>query len=86
MKPTHGEPIPFHARHGLAAAPPVPCGLKLGDAVTFTNDAGLSFALTVRAFSQEISPHDWGRFVYVFPDDDAWWFPVKPQSLKLQTK
>lgn len=84
-KRTHGEPVPFHVLHDLSDVPPVPCEFKVGDRVIFTNDAGLKFAEAVRAFSKEIKPHNWGRFVYVFPDDDAWWFPVRPESLKRAT-
>lgn len=57
--------------------PPVPCDFKPGDAVTFTNDYGVSFPAHVRGFT----PTDefYGRFVYL--DYDCWWFPAHPQSL-----
>lgn len=84
MKPIHGAPIPFHVAHGLSDSPPIPCDFKLGDRVIFTNDAGGKWTHTVRAFSKAIGPHDWGRFIYVFPDNDAWWFPVAPASLRLE--
>ena len=80
-KPIHGAPVPFHIRHGLASTPSIPCGFNLGDKVTFTNDAGLKFPVEVRGFAT--NPHEFGRTVYVFPDNDAWWCPVKPESLKL---
>lgn len=80
-KPIHGELVPFHSAHGLSENPPVPCDFKLGDPVIFTNDAGLKFAHTIRGFSKKVEAFDHGRFVYIFHDTDAWWFPVGPESL-----
>ena len=73
------------AKHPLArdatTSPPVPCDLKLGDVVTFTNDFGVAFCdLKVTGFTPSGEGH--GRFVYL--DKDSWWFPVKPDQLRLQ--
>ncbi|WP_211245335.1 hypothetical protein [Curvibacter gracilis] len=73
------------AKHPLAldatTSPPVPCDLKLGDVVTFTNDFGVAFSdLKVTGFTPCVEGH--GRFVYL--DKDSWWFPVKPDQLHLQ--
>ena len=73
------------AKHPLAldatTSPPVPCDLKLGDVVTFTNDFGVAFNdLKVTGFTPCFEGH--GRFVYL--DKDSWWFPVKPDQLRLQ--
>ena len=60
--------------------PPVPCDFAVGDVVTFTNDYGAKFHnRLVTGFSP--AP-EYGRFVYL--DKDAWWFPVRPQSLTKQ--
>lgn len=80
-KPIHGEPAPFHVRQDLAATPPVPCDFKLGDRVIFTNDYGVKFERTVRAFSKELRPCNWGKFIYIFEDNSSWWSPVGPESL-----
>ena len=76
---------PQGAKHPLAldatTSPPVPCDLKLGDVVTFTNDFGVAFSdLKVTGFTPCVEGH--GRFVYL--DKDSWWFPVKPDQLRLQ--
>lgn len=73
------------AKHPLAldatTSPPIPCDLKLGDVVTFTNDFGVAFSdLKVTGFTPSVEGH--GRFVYL--DKDSWWFPVKPDQLRLQ--
>ena len=58
-----------------------PRGLKLGDVVTFTDDFGVAFSdLKVTGFTPSVEGH--GRFVYL--DKDSWWFPVKPDQLRLQ--
>lgn len=80
-KSVHGEAKPFHIIHDLSDVPPVPCDFKLGDRVIFTNDAGLKWEHTIRAFSKQLPERDWGRFVHIFPYTDAWWFPVSPDSL-----
>lgn len=57
------------------------CDFKIGDTVTYTNDAGVAFkGLTVLGFSK---PHPNGRTVHL--DKDAWWFPVNPNALSLET-
>ena len=59
---------------------PVPCDLAVGDRVTYTNDYGVEFLnRVVTGFSPSV---DFGRFVYL--DDEAWWFAVKPASLTKQ--
>ena len=73
------------AKHPLAldatTSPPIPCDLKLGDVVTFTNDFGVAFSdLKVTGFTPSVEGH--GRFVYL--DKDSWRFPVKPDQLRLQ--
>lgn len=81
MKTIHGEPTPFHVKHGLSAIPPIPCAFTLGQKVVFTNDAGLKFERTVRAFSKEVSATAYKGFIYIFADNSSWWFPVLPESL-----
>jgi len=78
-KQIHGEAIPFHVVHELSDSPPIPCEFKIGDKVIFTNDAGLKWTQTVRAFAKKVT--SWGAFVYVFPDNSSWWFPVRPETL-----
>lgn len=57
--------------------PPVPCEFKIGDSVTFTNDYGVVFENEiVTGFSPTVEN---GRFVYF--DNAAWWFPVRPANL-----
>ncbi len=57
---------------------PVPCDLKVGDKVTFTNDNGVSFSnLTVIGFADDDSFYN--RFIHL--DSDCYWFPVKLESL-----
>lgn len=78
-KRIHGEPEPVNVPLDMVAESPVPCGFKVGDAVVFTNDYGVSFDLAVRGFAKV--PHGQGRLVYL--NTTSWWFPVSLQSLKL---
>lgn len=62
------------------AFPPLPCELKVGDKVTFTNDYGVEFHdKTVTGFASTV---EYGRFVFL--DIDSWWFPVRPENLTKQ--
>lgn len=80
-KRIHGEPEPINVPSDMVAESPVPCGFKVGDAVVFTNDYGVSFDRIIRGFAK--APHgERGRLVYL--NTDSWWFPVSPQSLKLR--
>lgn len=59
--------------------PPIACNFKVGDKVNFTNDYGVVFRNeTVTGFSPTI---EGGRFVYL--DWASWWFPAKPEQLKM---
>lgn len=70
-------PLPADAQR----SPPVPCKLKVGDRVTYTNDYGVSFHdELVTGFSPTVESY--GGFVYL--DKDSWWFPVPPGALQLQ--
>jgi hypothetical protein len=61
--------------------PPEPCGFCVGDLVTFTKNNGVRFPnRTVTGFAPCVAH---GRFVYF--DNSAWWFPVKPNTLVKQT-
>jgi hypothetical protein len=63
--------------------PPVECGFKVGDVVTFTNEYGVKFEnLVIFGFAKDDSFY--GRFIHLFKD--SYWFPVRPSELKLQQK
>jgi hypothetical protein len=65
----------------LESVPPVPCDFSIGDQVTFTNEYGVSFSgNTVVGFSKE--PFH-GRFIHL--DNDCYWFPKAPESLKKES-
>lgn len=94
-KPTHGEPVPLWQARGLQPVPPVECGLKVGDVVTYTNDAGLKFpGKRVVGFGATVDgmpptqSHPraglCGRFVYL--DTEAHWFPHRPDELTLTSE
>lgn len=78
-KPIHGQPTPYYQQHeSLSEFPPVECDLRVGDVVTFTNDAGLKFpGHHITAFAKKLT--SWGACVYL--DGDSPWFPVKVSSL-----
>lgn len=62
----------------LKKTPPVECGFKIDDQVTFTNDYGVKFeGLRVIGFDTDDSFY--GRFIYL--DTDCYWFAKKPSSL-----
>jgi hypothetical protein len=77
-KRIHGEPQPVNVPADMQAVPPEPCGVKVGDAVVFTNENGVSFDRVVRGFAS--TPHSGNRFVYL--NNQAWWFPVNPSELR----
>lgn len=56
--------------------PPIPCLLRVGDAVKFTN--GAEFSGLITGFSPDVS---YGRFVYW--DNSAWWFAARPDEFTL---
>lgn len=65
----------------LSNTPPVECGLKVGDIVTFTNDCGVSFpGKKVIGFAKDDSFH--GRFIHL--SKDAYWFPVRADQIRLE--
>jgi hypothetical protein len=86
-KPIHGAPVPLWQQRGLQPVPPVECGLKVGDVVTFTNDAGLKFpGKRVVGFGATVDhlhnpPGMLGHFVYI--DSSSWWFPHRVDELTL---
>lgn len=70
----------------LETEPPVPCDLKVGDTVTFTNEYGVSFdGFVVIGFAKDTEFH--GRFIHAcYPGDRAYngcayWFPKLPGEL-----
>lgn len=78
-KPVHGTPKPKYDLSGTRDTPPVPCAFRVGDKVTYINDAGLKFPnYTVLAFAHKIE--SWGGFIYL--DKSSWWFPVAPEQLR----
>lgn len=78
-KPIHGAPKPANVIAGMVTTPPVDCGLKVGDEVTYSNDYGAVFkGKKVRGFTSEVT--SWGACVY-FEPSDCWWRPVDPASL-----
>jgi hypothetical protein len=86
-KPIHGQRPPIWLRLGLCEHPPVKCPFKIGDAVEFTNEAGLKFTEIVIGFAKDASFY--GSFIHITPrltplgePTDAWWFPHKPSELR----
>ena len=78
-KRAHGAPImPDY----MTETPPYPCGLKVGDRVTYTNDAGGMFTgHIIRGFSRQIESGN--RFIYLMPrPGSAHWFVHSPESLE----
>ena len=70
----------------LRQTPPVPCDLKVGDKVTYTNDAGVQFPdMRVIGFADDDSFY--GRFVHIVGPvhDGAFWFPHIPSELSKAT-
>lgn len=66
----------------LKTEPPVECGFKVGDKVTFTNDNGCVFKnKIIIGFAADDSFY--GRFIHLGPGE-CFWFPAKPSSLKLE--
>lgn len=63
----------------IAAESPVPCDIKVGDFVTFTNEFGIFFRepKQVIGFSDECYLPE--RFIYT--ESDAYWFPKKVEQL-----
>lgn len=62
----------------LKQTPPIPCDLKVGDKVTFTNEFGISFPnLTIIGFADDTSFYN--RFIHL--DTECYWFPTTLQSL-----
>ena len=79
-KPIHGEPRPLHEIYGLESSAPVPCDIKIGDIVKYTNDYGVTFPEeTVIGFSKKTQ--SWGGFIHL--SKDAWWYPVSRKSLTM---
>lgn len=71
--------------YGLCEEPPVPCDLKVGDRVTYTNEEGLQFpGMIVIGFSRDDSFY--GRFIHIARpsgDPGAWWFPHRRDELEI---
>ena len=77
---THEEKVAELALE-LSSVAPVPCGLEVGDVVTFTNEAGLRFGgHKVIGFEKEIDP-EWRPHAFVYLDWASWWFPTSPDTL-----
>lgn len=58
------------------------CGFKLGDRVTFTNSNGVVFENQFRVIGFGLPAYKGGGTVYL--DYDCYWFPSRPESLKLE--
>lgn len=72
----------------LRDTPPegVACNFKVGDCVTYTNDAGVRFSgMRIIGFAEDDSFY--GRFIHivgpVYPG--AFWFPHAPAELEAQS-
>lgn len=70
----------------MSKTPPVPCGFKVGDRVTFKNDYGVTFerhlVIGFRETDGVAENYLPGKFIYV--DLDCWWCPLEPSSLTLE--
>ena len=67
----------------LSATPLQGEPFKVGDIVTFTNEQGVKFnGLKIFAFGEHIYPNS-GT---IYLEKDAYWFPVKAQSLTLEKR
>ena len=78
-KRQHGTAVPMWERLGLEQFSPVDCGYKVGDAVIYTNDYGVSFDMKVIGFSKQVTT--FGGVVHLIgleketENGDAWWYP-----------
>lgn len=74
----------WYEKNNMVSEPPMPCDLKVGDIVKFTNDYGAEFGphKVLGYTTPENVLH--GRFIHI--DSDAPWFPAKPESLTLWPK
>jgi hypothetical protein len=84
-KRIHGAPQPVWEKFGLNEFPPVECKFKVGDKVTYTNDAGLKFDMDVVGFSED--DRFYGRFIHLVRhgsdgEGSAWWFPHHPSEVR----
>ncbi|KXS54991.1 MAG: hypothetical protein AWU57_587 [Marinobacter sp. T13-3] len=62
----------------LNTTPPVPCDLKVGQTVSYTNEYGVTFpGHTIVGFSATDSFY--GRFIHL--DTDCYWMPKHPASV-----
>lgn len=69
--------------HEMTPTPPAGCPFKVGDIVTFTNDYGASFHnREIVGFALPQNVLLGGNCVYL--RNDAYWFPVKVESLTLE--
>ena len=69
-------------KHYLSKDPPVPCDLKVGDKVTYTNEFGVQFqGMVVIGFARDNSFY--GRFIHLTGPEHpgAYWFPVRRDEL-----
>lgn len=67
----------------LLVESPVPCDLKVGDPVSYTNPMGVVFTgHKVIGFSNP--ENNRGRFIHV--DHDAPWFPAKAKQIQLESR
>jgi hypothetical protein len=62
----------------MVSTPCLPCDLKPGDRVTYTNDQGVVFkGHEVKGFTKT----DWLHGSIVYIDTDCWWMPKNPKNL-----
>lgn len=70
-------------KKGLLHQSLIPCEIKVGDFVTFTNEFGVFFRQPIKVigFDDGCEPE---RFIYT--DSEVWWFPSRASELKLVEK
>jgi hypothetical protein len=63
--------------------PPVPCDLRVGDKIIYTNPQGLksSIPFTVTGFSHDPTDVSYNRFVYL--DWSCFWFATTPARCRV---
>lgn len=70
MKPIHGAPKPKNVPSDMVDTPPVPCDLKPGDVVIYTNDYGLKFRARVRGFKSKLRSYT-DSISLLYPDGSS---------------
>lgn len=68
-------------KKGLPQQSSIPCELKVGDFVTFTNEYGIFFRQPRQVIGFDDVCDSSDRFIYT--ESDAWWFPSTAAQLRL---